>query len=287
MSNKAILFGIENEESNITRLKGCHNDVKAWREVLEKVGSNFEIEPIYFKAEPDYFRIVIKSFIDNLELGDLGVIVFSGHGFNLEDTRSTQDRRYQGLFFSKKNREQLNDGKLKDYEILIWLKELLNNEARLIIILDCCHAFGMDRSYKRNLIEFVEPVRAFFEFLKQKLLGIRTKSLRIKSESFQNIYSSHFNDDVFLENIRDFSNVTLLSAVETKKRKAFEAKFEEGVYGYFSYCAKKICDDNSNITYSELEEKINILLSNKNKFKKEQRVSFIIGEDFDNKKIFK
>ncbi|AXT53244.1 caspase family protein [Aquimarina sp. BL5] len=276
MSKKAIFFGIENAEIGVTKLNGCHNDINLWRDLLVNKFNFDSDSKIYIDAKPEYFRGEIKTFLQDLKRGDVGVLMFSGHGFSLNKLINGNGRRYEGLFFSTKDFYSSKNGLLGDYEIIQFLNDhVYGKDFKLILILDCCYAEGNGASYDTNENEVVN----------NREETLRAKSIEIEKEHLDGVYEMEINREEidFFPSIKNFDNVCLLSAVKNKLKKAYEDKFEQGTYGLFSYFANQVFMENESLSYRELETKVNHkLLSDQ----REQRVTFIIGEKFNGTNVF-
>lgn len=145
-SRRALLIGINDYPAVEARLEGCVNDVFLMSAVLQEMA--FEPTDIRTvlneRATADGIRERIEWLLDGVQPGDERVLYYSGHGAQITDYGLDEavDRKDECLVpwdFDWSRPTAVTDD---------WLHELYSQipyDAKLLIVLDCCHSGGMAR----------------------------------------------------------------------------------------------------------------------------------------------
>lgn len=83
MTIYALLIGINDYAGNVTDLRGCHNDVDRFANVLKSRYAASDANVLTLKSEKATKANIIQGFQTHLaqaEAGDTAVIYYSGHG---------------------------------------------------------------------------------------------------------------------------------------------------------------------------------------------------------------
>jgi hypothetical protein len=150
MTRRALVIGSETPP-----LQGVHNDCAAIATVLQ--GRDFEVET---RIQGNATRAGILDGIDALIRrtgdSDAAVIYYSGHGayaFNAE-ARPGERERYQSLCPTDWDRNARDDfGGILDVELALKLRAITDKTPNVVVILDCCYAAEMWRSFDTTFVE--------------------------------------------------------------------------------------------------------------------------------------
>lgn len=158
MAKRALVIGVK-DYPNLKpehQLRGCLNDVEAWRQLLVEQFA-FEKELVVCLANPDR-KTILAQFESHLiaasTLGDLVVFAYSGHGsytWDLEgdeaddydETIVPSDCHYSPL----QEPAQITDDEL--YDLNARLLEKLGPQGFAAYFFDCCHAGTQLRGLER------------------------------------------------------------------------------------------------------------------------------------------
>ncbi len=145
-NRRALLVGINEYPNEADRLEGCVNDVFLVSSVLQEC--RFDAEDIRVvlddRATADGVRDRLEWLLDGVKDGDQRVLYYSGHGAQIHGygAGETVDRLDECLvpydFDWSLDRAIIDDELYELYSQLPY-------DARLVMILDCCHSGGMTR----------------------------------------------------------------------------------------------------------------------------------------------
>lgn len=163
----ALLVGINNYQTGITRLHGCRNDVHKFSSYLESQTDCFEVVDNHSLLDQEATKSnIIKQFrahLGQVQAGDTALFYFSGHGCR-EDADPVlwpreNDRLLEGLvcYHPEPNNEgdvrnRVNPEVLlvdKELRYLIWelsQKHPKGAEPHIVVIIDCCHSGDVTRN---------------------------------------------------------------------------------------------------------------------------------------------
>jgi hypothetical protein len=145
-NRRALLVGINEYPDEADRLEGCVNDVFLVSSVLQECG--FEAEDIRValddRATADGIRERLQWLLESVRDGDQRVFDYSGHGAQIHGygVGETVDRLDECLVPC--DFDWSLDRAIIDDELYELYSQLPYN-ARLVMILDCCHSGGMTR----------------------------------------------------------------------------------------------------------------------------------------------
>ncbi len=143
---RALLVGINDYPQEADRLDGCVNDVFLVSSMLQESG--FAAEDIRIvlnrRATADAIRRRIEWLLDGVGDEDQRVFYYSGHGaqissYGIGETVDRLDECLVPYDFDWTEQRAIIDDELYD------LYSQLPYDARLVMILDCCHSGGMTR----------------------------------------------------------------------------------------------------------------------------------------------
>jgi hypothetical protein len=143
---KALLVGIDNYPHPIPSLQGCVNDCYLVSAALQ--GWLFDPSDIRMvtseRATSDALRERIAWLLEDVQPGDVRVFFFAGHGAQLTGfdpnhrPRQTHECLVPYDFDWTSARSIVDDWLVGQYQQLPY-------DARLVLLLDCCHSGGMTR----------------------------------------------------------------------------------------------------------------------------------------------
>lgn len=248
MNRKAILFGINNSINYSKHLEGSHNDVRIWSSIITKSPFNYQVEEFFDIKESEGKERIKKFLLSDVKQGDTGLIFFSGHGAN-EQYSSASSAEY--ICFS--------EGVLYDYELHTLFDSLQKENTRLILVFDACSSYGFERPWKR-----MDEKQLSKEYPAIKYLPRQSK-FELKNEPLS------FNSIV--KNRTQNKERIFMSAVNGISRDAWEYVYQIGdkleARGAFSHYSNEVINANRNISYNDLEERVNLCLNTgSNKFQK-------------------
>jgi metacaspase-1 len=139
MARRALLIGINKYQIAGADLRGCVNDVKDLRDALIEF-HGFKKSDIAVLTDGNATKKAIETGIKTLmrasKKGDVAVLHYSGHGSNVPDDNSDEaDGRDEILCPTDLDwKDPLRDD---------WLRgtlDAVHADARLTVIMDCCHS---------------------------------------------------------------------------------------------------------------------------------------------------
>lgn len=153
MKAKGILFGLNYDDNDNARLKGCINDVQNLKSFLnEKYNISLEcftddldkINTSYNGIISKLYELAIDSYRKNL---DYVFISYSGHGTSVTDYNNDEnDYKDEALVPS----DFMTKGVIVD-DILQSIISLFNPITKIVVLIDACHSGTMiDIKYKWN-----------------------------------------------------------------------------------------------------------------------------------------
>lgn len=212
---KALIVCNSNYIESSAQLKGGENDAALWKSLLSdrwKYETDTQSDLIYEKLKK-----AIGQFVTSLTNGDVGVLVYSGHGSRRRDFSIFHNPFHEGIVGT--------DGySLFDNEMDTILDNL-DNGARLCIFYDCCHAQGMVLPYALKITRDYDSE----QYSKRKTFPLGND---------QKIEVSKLPETLIEVKKRVFekksTNIIVLSAC-SKYEFAYERSYNEEVKSVFSY----------------------------------------------------
>jgi hypothetical protein len=156
MSKKsALLIGIDKYPylADFAQLKGCLNDIRALRAILEQK-FNFPPEDIYSlcdeQASRDGILAAMKKILVECGENDSIVFSFSGHGSRLRARRKNKPSGWYETIMPfdsgrKKYHPEAVNRDITDDEIYEWLMALSEKTSNIVLIFDSCYAGSIIR----------------------------------------------------------------------------------------------------------------------------------------------
>lgn len=146
----ALLVGINDYEGRVSRLEGCVEDIRAFKQFLDGhvPTERLHVLPLV-DAEATRHRIIdgFTSFLTGARPDDVAIFYYSGHGstepveercWHLEPTR-----RNQTIVCFDSRKARVPD--LADKEINELIRVVAAAGPHVLAVLDCCHAGGATR----------------------------------------------------------------------------------------------------------------------------------------------
>lgn len=147
-ARRALLVGIDTYPS-IVQLKGCVNDVRLMRGILEQ---NFGFAPDNIAlltneaATRDGILAAFDTLVASTSRDDIVVIHYAGHGALMTDREGDEPSGYDSTimpFDSVRDRTENRD--ITDDEIHLRLVQLGEKTSYITLIFDCCHSGTITR----------------------------------------------------------------------------------------------------------------------------------------------
>jgi metacaspase-1 len=149
---RALLVGIDDYPNPDDRLSGCVNDAFLMSSVLQERG-----------YEPEAIRLVLNErattqgvldrldwLFDGVRAGDERVLLFSGHGARVASYGATGEPDHKDEVLVTHDFDWNHNLGVSD-DMLALRYAGLPYEARVTLILDCCHSGGMSRAGGRRI----------------------------------------------------------------------------------------------------------------------------------------
>lgn len=135
------------------QLKGCHNDVSAFKSVLEgKFGFASENIQVLQDEEASRDGIIgaMKTLLANCSPNDCITFFFSGHGSRLKARRKDKPSGwYESIMPFDSGRKKLHpeavNRDITDDEIYEWLMALAEKTSNIVLIFDSCYSGSITR----------------------------------------------------------------------------------------------------------------------------------------------
>lgn len=113
-------------------------------------------------ADKESFLKALKNFCGSIANGEYGLFYFSGHGTQILDQRGDE---HDGLTECLCPYDTMVGNLVTDDEIRLIINENLKPDAKILMILDCCHAAGQSRSIEKPKgIDLTIPVKKNFTY---------------------------------------------------------------------------------------------------------------------------
>lgn len=270
----ALLVGIDKYLISNYNLRGCTNDLKAFKTYIQQFARNkgYQLNCkvlINDKATRDN---IINAFdlFRTIENGDYGVFFFAGHGswwnspkefFHLQPNMKLEslvcyDSRVHG-------KADILDKELRH---LIW--EITNGkDLHFLVVTDCCHSASIVRSTSRDSI-------------RTKIRNIDGGALNMSLKSF---YGFNYYEKVEQEYSPRMGRYVHLAACRDDQE-AKEVVVKGNFRGIFSYCLLETLEyADSTASYQELINRISLEMK---KHVKNQSAQLFCTNSFDEKLLF-
>ena len=239
---KLFAVGID-EYYDLTRLHSCVNDAKDYFKFFKNTLGVPENDLIcltrFNHTKKAYILDRYLEFVKSLEEGQTGYFTYSAHGDVFKFFDGEEVLFYEGVYTS--------DSAIYEYELQNILSTHLNSKARLVSIIDSCHSGGIkivlglkNRSLKLSTPNFIETRNPFAWVLE-------------KGNSLKD------SDSPFLKPLKE--NRITISACEDSEL-AFADRFNGKMNGVLTHKLISILMKNSNVTFEELINELNIDLPN-------------------------
>ena len=212
--------------------------------------AKFIPEPLLLDCRVDEFKSALEETVAKIEEGDLFLLTFAGHGAKCEGTgiEIKSDGIYEGIC--------LRDGYCWDLEVGYLLNKV-SPKATIITIYDCC--FGND---PLRLGEDGDPAPSFKEKLR-KFFGRGSRERYLRGDSNTDHEKVEFQKMIARRpEIRERAQLKITapgihfaacSQGEVAKEKHYAGV---GTRGRFSYAFQRAYYDGGDLTYSEMEKRI-------------------------------
>lgn len=135
MVKKIFLFG-SNYKGTDAELQACLSDCRSIRDFFKTHG--YLVEEYLSEKTLSWTDLKPKltAWIQSLRLGDIEVIYYSGHGFQLKDKSGDEkDGQDEAIYFSEKSYATDDDIRI--------LLQLAKPGVNLFLLFDCCHSGSM------------------------------------------------------------------------------------------------------------------------------------------------
>ena len=245
----ALLVGINNYKSDqISRLKGCVNDINAIENYLTQVKSKTNIKKLINQNATR--QGIIEGFEEHLSLankGDIALFYFSGHGSQEPVPQEFKDIQPNGLIETLVCWDSRTEGSfdLADKELAVLINRIAQNNPQIIVILDCCHSGGAvrddttDNLLKARYIDSSKERSVSSFFAPEAIKALFAKYNSEKQEHHNFILPE--GKYIFLSACRD-------------SEKAFESSdHQRGIFSYFLTDTLQLA--NGNLSYQDLFNK--------------------------------
>jgi Caspase domain len=147
----ALIVGIDNYPDPVPSLRGCVNDAKAFREVLER---RYGVPPtqIVSLIDGDATREAVirgsREHLTKAQAGDIAVFFYAGHGSqeppsNLFIAIEPDGKNETLVCYDSRTSEGYD---LVDKDVATLIHQVAAGGARLTLILDSCHSGSADRA---------------------------------------------------------------------------------------------------------------------------------------------
>lgn len=249
MAKKAFCVGINDYPYDGSDLNGCVNDAMAWAELLQN-HFDFPSSDVKLITDMDATKKNMMEGLKNLLTGTVegDVLVFtnSSHGTYVIDDSGDEERYDEALC-----PYDVADNLIIDDE----LRELFLNipqGVQLTVISDSCHSGTVTRAAIGTIIPgFITPDDRRVRFLSPALRGgaILSNPWTARTPKKDGNYPESNMKEILLSGC-------------TSSEYSYDALIEGNYHGAMTYFANKaIIDANYKITYGQLIERVNVLLT--------------------------
>jgi len=239
---KALLVGINKYKPNLNAdLKGCINDVAMVHHLLvNKFGfdtNNIRVV-VDDRATQNNILHRLQWLINDTKEGDLLVFHFSGHGSQIIDRNGDELNDYLDEIICP---HDLNwDNPLTD-DILRSIFSKIPSGVKLIMIADCCHSGTLVRELNNPRYEKPRFILPPFD--------IRSRSFNKKLSKRKLVEKTQ----------KETQKIILLSGCKDNQTSA-DAYINGKYNGALSWAVYTVLNNNPNISYIDLHEKVSYLL---------------------------
>jgi len=239
---KALLVGINKYKPNLNAdLKGCINDVAMVHHLLvNKFGfdtNNIRVV-VDDRATQNNILHRLQWLINDTKEGDLLVFHFSGHGSQIIDRNGDELNDYLDEIICP---HDLNwDNPLTD-DILRSIFSKIPSGVKLIMIADCCHSGTLVRELNNPRYEKPRFILPPFD--------IRSRSFNKKLSKRKLVEKTQ----------KETQKIILLSGCKDSQTSA-DAYINGKYNGALSWAVYTVLNNNPNISYIDLHEKVSYLL---------------------------
>jgi Caspase domain len=268
MSKKiyALLVGINKyadapkPEDTPRELKGCLNDIQAFREYLENKSKLDGIE-LHLKELRDREATrdaVINGFREHLcqaNRNDIVLFYYSGHGSREEVSSELReflnlDADLDPIFLETLicwDSRTENGYDLADKELAVLIAEVSRNRSQVVIILDCCHSGGLVRN---NSVGRWFPSKTVDRPLTSFIFGF---------EQIDNLFPSANLDRTKFDWLTGLqSDYILLAACRFDELAREDRRKNRGVFSYF--LTDSLNQTNGRASYRDVFNRTNVLV---------------------------
>ncbi len=238
----ALLGGInesQTSKTSVPNLQGCLNDVDAMHAYLKQKFPEADQYIEVRKNDQATYREVVRLFgPDHLEKAtadDVVLFAFSGHGSREPAPPEFSEHFPEGMMETLVLTDSRLPGgvDLADKELAVLIDRVAKRGAHVAVILDCCHA----GSGTRNADDFT-------------LGRARQTSDRETPRAIAGLLNGHFTqkpDDLFLP-----ASKHILLAACSKWEKAYESKFQRGLFSWLLTTVLEQEQHAQGISYTQL-----------------------------------
>lgn len=233
---KSLHIGINNYPGTANDLKGCVNDARNWKKLMEEQYKFNETNILLnSKATVKNIKNRLKSMVSDSQPGDSLVFTFSGHGTSVKDTNEDEtDGRDEALV--------LYDGLIIDDTIQKIMKTLPKG-VNFTFISDSCHSGTVTRQFiyalnHQSIARYLPPENVIEDFALNMLpvkRGIYVPEKNMKEILIAGCMASEYS---------------------------YDAVFNGKPEGAFSHYSIKILKENPKISYNDFYKKLRKLLPN-------------------------
>ncbi|HUF71001.1 MAG TPA: caspase family protein, partial [Longimicrobiales bacterium] len=161
-ARRALLIGIDDyQHEHISKLKGCVNDVRLMKSILE---DNFGFEPGDITtieneaATRENLLATFDRFVGETGQNDIVVIHYAGHGSLITDREGDEPSGYDSTIMPIDSPGWRGDNKdISDDEIHLRLARLAEKTPYITLIFDCCHSGTISRDDFGDLARTMPP----------------------------------------------------------------------------------------------------------------------------------
>ncbi len=242
----ALFVGINNyhPQSGVTNLTGCVNDVQAFRDFVKKNYPNVLAHTLL--NEQATRKNIIQAFtshlIDQAKTGDTVLFYYAGHGSYATSAQAFRkyDPKGKDETFVCYDSRLPGQFDLTDKEIAVLLSRIPDN-IHTIIIADSCHSASVTRSGA-----------ALLHLGLNRFTESRSEERSLKSYLLED--DNYYQDQLAANGTLSIphSKHLLLSACE-REQEAWETTNQRGL---FSTVLLEILENNRNLSYSDLFERV-------------------------------
>ena len=246
----ALFVGINNYPNPRHRLRGCLEDVKQMHQFLDTFckKNNIIFNNKVLKDDEATREGIIKGFehFSTATNEDICLFFYAGHGSRAKAPREflhlETDRHIETLVCYDSRTEGGRDLMDKELSWLIWKVTKDHPQLQFISIMDCCHSGKVTRSQH---IEKEEVVARTADARKDKFKA----NTLLGFSDYQSVGDGRYNPPVGRQ---------ILLAAARDKEEANEASTRKGKRGMFTYCLLELLESTDRLTYSEINNRVNV-----------------------------